>query len=921
MKIGDFLPDIVNQNAQLTQSNQWLNKLYDMGFTGFLKSKYGPNVNSAAQYYGIEQLYFDWLRQAYSYRRMFIQDLYLLAFDCSEIRTPLLHLKKEIFRKGFDEWHPKFAVRCETCGINFRSREEAKGHEGHKLVEPDISQIQRFDDKWRNRCNIFGQSLESVLLELCDDLNIVDDLWLHLNKQYTRVNNKTYSKVVEIRRIHPALMEFDLDKNGLPKNSHWLCRFHRDIVQTKPGTCSVPGCGAELEPAMYVYNHRGGRVYLFEDEIIHESKFSPSTTYGYSPILTIMQKVLTISGMDRFLYRYFFERKTPTQMILTNTDDPQSLELERSRMESKMMEDPTYTPWIAVSNRTGRGRTDVVRLFHTLHEMDYLRIREEIRDRVAGIYGVPQMYYNVMEGIGGISGQSVTGDTPLYVRYDKKYIDILPISCLQGQKVNGEKWRSRDLKRLEVWTKSGWSEVKGFYKHMNLAPIKVVEAYDGVVKLTGDHSIMCDGEVWKSTNSLQPGDIIVTNIFNEKQSFDNISKDFAWALGFWCAEGSSNQNFASTGVSNINRKLLDKWSKIISDQYFVDCKVNFDLEDGGKLCGAEVQGKWINQDILRRCTIGKNIAYGQNLPRKLYSFKKVPIEVLNGTNEVKESFLEGYWEGDGSGSIEQGGFKTIDSVLAAGLLYLIRSLGNIVKISFNLGTINQNNDVYRGSILKNFDKYYINKKSNEIKKITDWTKEKELVFDIETEDHTFVTALGDFVLHNTQQLKMMSNVVASDQRMYNERIIPTILKALGVTDWEIILRAPEEKVEGQTLQLAQQKVSVATQMRQMGFDIKLKPGATDIETLDFTFEGKASNIAEQFGMPGAGGMPVGTTPGMPVGGNGESPFPEEAETPKTEGEEFTPREHRLENEPYNEPSPKESEEEEDDSFEEGVYNH
>ena len=61
MKVGDFLPDLVNKETQLVQSNQWLNKLYDMGFTGFMKAQYGSNVESAAQYYGIEQLYFDWL--------------------------------------------------------------------------------------------------------------------------------------------------------------------------------------------------------------------------------------------------------------------------------------------------------------------------------------------------------------------------------------------------------------------------------------------------------------------------------------------------------------------------------------------------------------------------------------------------------------------------------------------------------------------------------------------------------------------------------------------------------------------------------------------------------------------------------------------------------------------------------------------
>ena len=335
---------------------------------------------------------------------MFIQDLYLLAYDIAEIRTPLLHLKGEIFRKGLDEWHAKFVSKCNTCGAEYQENKETCDKcEGDSFSKPDPEQLEVFDS-FRKNCNIFGQSLDDVCQMMEDDVNIVDDCYMHIHKQYSWINNKMFSRVVEIRRIHPALMEFDLDKAGLPRNSHWLCPFHRDEVSIQPGKCK--DCNLDLLPIMYIYNHRGRRVYLFEDEVVHLSKFAPSETYGYSPLLTVMQKVLTISGMDRFLYRYFFERKAPSGMILTYTDDPQSLEVERARVESKMMEDPTYLPWIAVSQKSGRGRTDFVRLFHTLQEMDYLPVRNEIRDRVSMIYGVPQIYMNVMEGVGGLSGQT-----------------------------------------------------------------------------------------------------------------------------------------------------------------------------------------------------------------------------------------------------------------------------------------------------------------------------------------------------------------------------------------------------------------------------------------------------------------------------------------------------------------------------------
>jgi hypothetical protein len=333
--------------------------------------------------------------------------LYLLAFDSTEIRTPLLHLKNQVFKKGFDDWKPKFKYKCVECGKEFKEKiTECSECQGKEFREPDVEQCKEFDN-FRKHCNHFSQSLEELFKTCLDDLNIADDAYVLLNMQYQKhPSGKLYSKVLESRRIHPALVEIDLDKNGIPQTSHYLCRFHRDDIQVKPGKCSQSDCNEELVPAMYIWNHRGRRIYLPENELIHVSKFSPSETYGYSMLLTVMQKVLTLQGMDKFLYRYFFERKVPSGIIMTGTDDPQSLEVERARMEAKMAEDPTYIPWVAVSQRTGRGRTDFVRLFHTLQEMDYLPVRNEIRDRIAAAYGVPQMYMNVMEGVGGISGET-----------------------------------------------------------------------------------------------------------------------------------------------------------------------------------------------------------------------------------------------------------------------------------------------------------------------------------------------------------------------------------------------------------------------------------------------------------------------------------------------------------------------------------
>jgi len=201
-------------------------------------------------------------------------------------------------------------------------------------------------------------------------------------------------------------------------------------------------------------------------------------------------------------------------------------------------------------------------------------------------------------------------------------------------------------------------------------------------------------------------------------------------------------------------------------------------------------------------------------------------------------------------------------------------------------------------------------------------------------------------------LKMMSNVVASDQRIFNEKVIPIILKALGITDWEITLRTPEGKVEGEILQLAQQKVAVATAMHALGFDISLKSGSWDMDSLDFSFGGEALSLKEQqeqqmeqqMAMMGGGqeagpeGMPAGQeegpaveeekavpigSDGLPIGLSVDTPIEKKSleieEGPEIPGKEFFTKKHRLEEAPYKVPTPEEEEEEKKDSNEENVW--
>jgi hypothetical protein len=390
MKILDYLPEAPSLVEKMDELNAKL------GMQSMLNLSKSAGDTGKSPTFGIDYIVNQYIKNQIGFRKQLIQDLQTIAFSVEEIRGPIGHITGEVFRRGL-EFHPVHDHADEKQLITL------------KKVMKD--------------CNIFDQSLEEVLRQFHLDLNTVDDAFIYLNKEYYATEDgELRSRIIEIRRLNPALVEFDLNEEGLPKKQHFLCPIHRDsglgqnaeyveqaeisATAQKPGVCTGNDCSVQTVPAMYRYSNRSKIYYLLDSEVIHLSKFSPTETYGWSPILTIFEKALTLIGMDRNLYRYFFERKMPSAMLLVSTDDPESLRRERENIAAQTKQDPNYIPMVAVSSKTNRGRVDMVRLFHTLQEMDYLPVKEEIRERVAALWGVSPAWQGTPEAFGGLSTQT-----------------------------------------------------------------------------------------------------------------------------------------------------------------------------------------------------------------------------------------------------------------------------------------------------------------------------------------------------------------------------------------------------------------------------------------------------------------------------------------------------------------------------------
>ena len=118
-------------------------------------------------------------------------------------------------------------------------------------------------------------------------------------------------------------------------------------------------------------------------------------------------------------------------------------------------------------------------------------------------YGLNDSDYNYDP----IVGDSVTGDTPLFIKYKNNgLIDIKPISELIDEKhVDVDKMgREYDYseKPYMVLCRSGWSDVEYIYRHSTRKPIYRVEEGDMIVDVTKDHSLFDENK-----EEIKPTDI------------------------------------------------------------------------------------------------------------------------------------------------------------------------------------------------------------------------------------------------------------------------------------------------------------------------------------------------------------------------------------------------------------------------------
>ena len=372
--------------------------------------------------------------------------------------------------------------------------------------------------------------------------------------------------------------------------------------------------------------------------------------------------------------------------------------------------------------------------------------------------------------------ESVAGHVPIVIRRWGRWIDIIPIEDLVPDPRSFT--YTHVPEHVEVLTKSGWSRIHKVIKKRDVVYVRdpltgrfvgvkrrrkicSVVLQNGITTVTDDHSLFKDGHEIRPSQ-LKLGvriDTVRDPIVNELK-FD---PDLAWVYGLFVADGNCNTYLWENKwgrkhkkeyewiISNTNDRLLDKARKILESHYGVPFDI-IERKDGERyhlIPAGPGSVKMLVQDF--------SVCY-----TKVSRFKRVPYRILNARVEAKEMFLNGYFAGDGH--LRGNKYRetsTTSMTLAKGIEYLLHCVGREIGLQF---TPKKRREWWPEITLRwllkpeeyapgYWERIRGRRPKNVVKKIV-YHEEGEryfskFVYDLETDDGTFVAGVGNIVHHNS----------------------------------------------------------------------------------------------------------------------------------------------------------------------------
>lgn len=363
--------------------------------------------------------------------------IYKIRENHSLINNAIEEKVSQTFRRGWDDWEKEYEAKCPNCKEEFGDetpfRQQAGGaipedteidfdsprvcpecEQKVEMMTPDPDTKDRAKNYFKNanHRNLPADHLQptpeagvgQTFLEVCKevgwDIQSFDDGWMIFDRSYKLdANGKIIDYELEgVHRGPPDLMRYVIDEDsGNFGGEYWVCvKCRASDPDYRPEREATPcsECGSKTYQAFaYAAKTPTGNEpvqFYIRGEFAHASEYEPSKYYGYSPIVTLFDEARTMEQMDDWYRSAYEQRRAPRgALIIRSSNADSTRKWNRGQLE-KLNNDANHIPTLMDDTEGGGGSDPIkfVNLLETPAEMQHMEMREWIKERISGKYGV-----------------------------------------------------------------------------------------------------------------------------------------------------------------------------------------------------------------------------------------------------------------------------------------------------------------------------------------------------------------------------------------------------------------------------------------------------------------------------------------------------------------------------------------------------
>lgn len=379
-------------------------------------------------------------------------------------------------------------------------------------------------------------------------------------------------------------------------------------------------------------------------------------------------------------------------------------------------------------------------------------------------------------------------DTPILLKNSQNEIRSIPIKNLFCPSIRFRDYYKFDKNsQYKIWNGKSWKKLIAISKNKNHKEILNISTKSGFINTTKNHKFIVKGNEIQAKN-LNIGENIELLKYPKLENSLCVDVDFAWLLGFFLAEGTCKPlSSPRIEFTNQNIEFLKKCENILNKNG-IECAWYINKNRKDKCCFLRV----------------KNPMLFIGLFKEFYHYndKIIPYYVYKFNKKGRESFIRGFWDGDGTKKPNPPLILNQKSAaILNGIIYLSQDIYKNWSIKFRKNS-------YGNWFTCNL------KNGHNIKKwniITCIKKEKinEEVYDIEVENNTFCAGIGNINVHNCEHekafidyknkghevywtnkftFKKINTITSEEYQIYRKRLqdyIKILKTKLGITGWVI----------------------------------------------------------------------------------------------------------------------------------------